>query len=95
MKDLSPRSFQEHSMRIFREEKVAMQYRNNRFLEGPGVNVTEPCDYDCRMDMFCQTTANDYDEWQFCRDDDKFDLHDGAALLSIMNLIDYRWMEPK
>lgn len=72
--DLSPQSFLEHSELMFRNETAAIQYRNHRYIDGPGQNPTDPCDRKCMMEMYCQTVSNDYDEYMFCRDDDKADL---------------------
>jgi hypothetical protein len=35
--------------------------------------------------------AGDYDEWQYCRDNDKFDLITGVALISMENTINSAW----
>lgn len=66
--DLSPQSFYDLSERIYYNETVAKQYRSHRFIDGPGAPHGEDCKYSCRMELFCQTMSNDYDEWQFCRD---------------------------
>ena len=64
MADLSPQSFYDYShFQIQRNETAAMEYRNHRYLEGPGVNVEEGCDIHCRMIYYCQTVSNDFDEW--------------------------------
>ena len=47
------------------------------------------------MIYYCQTVSNDYDEWQFCRDNDKFQLLDGEGLLSFENLLNHAWYETK
>ena len=60
-------------------------------MEGPGVNVTQTCQYDCRTIFYCQTVSGDYDEWQFCRDNDKFDLLTGVALLTMENTVNSAW----
>ena len=40
LNDLSPQSFFNLSNFIYQDEEVAKLYRNSRFMEGPGVNVT-------------------------------------------------------
>lgn len=42
------------------------------------------------MELYCQTVSNDYDEWQYCRDTDRYDLK-GSTLMTIMNSIDHDW----
>lgn len=91
LKDLSPASFWEHSQKIFREEKVAMQYRNNRYLGGPGQNPTDPCGFECRTSYYCQTVADDYDEYQYCLDKDKADFSADGIIMTIQDFIDHFW----
>lgn len=60
-------------------------------MDGPGVNKTQECLYTCRTIFYCQTVAGDYDEWQFCRDNNKFELFNGEALASMDDLINRNW----
>jgi hypothetical protein len=71
LENLSPSSFLKHSEKIFQYEETAKLYRNQKEIEGPAVNITEPCDQNCRQTLYCETTANDYDEWQYCFEHDK------------------------
>jgi len=41
--------------------------------------------------LFCQTVSNDYDESQFCNDDDKFDLHHDNAVMTFINIVNNHW----
>jgi len=44
------------------------------------------------MELYCQTISNDFDEWQYCRDTDRFDLWEtDETLMTIMNFIDHDW----
>lgn len=95
MPDLSPKSFFAHSSKIFFEEDAAKQYRNHRYIDGPGVDTTSECNIACRRIMYCQTVSNDYDEWQYCLDNDRFQPFSVYGLLSIENLIDKAWYEKK
>jgi hypothetical protein len=90
--DLSPKSFHELSQRIYLEPEMAKMYRNHRYIDGPGVDKTADCDFTCTMTMYCQTVSNDYDEWQFCRDQDKvapFSIVE--TLLTFEQAIDHTW----
>ena len=61
--DLSPESFLEHSKKFEIDEDLAIQYRNAKFLDGPGAgSLDEECDAACKRMFFCETTANDYDQ---------------------------------
>jgi hypothetical protein len=72
-----------------------MEYRNHRYLDGPGIkNLTEGCDIDCRNEFYCQTTSNDYDEWQFCKDRGLFDLFNGWPIESFQNFFNHNWYVP-
>jgi hypothetical protein len=93
--DMSPQSFYDHSMQIYYNQSAAIQYRTNRFLGGPGAGIGTDCDWGCRMIFFCQTMANDYDEWQFCRDNDKVEFFNGEGLLTIEQFIDHAWFYQK
>ena len=75
--DMSPESFYNLSQRIYYNETVAKQYRSHRYIDGPGAAHGEDCKYSCRIALFCETMSNDYDEWQFCRDQDKSALFSG------------------
>ena len=61
--DLSPQSMFDLSNKIFYDEETAKQYRNHRYIDGPGVDKESGCDFQCRMVMYCQTVSNDHDEW--------------------------------
>ena len=96
MSDLSPQSYWEHSRQIFYNEEAAIKYRNNRWLNGPGAgDLTAGCDYACRMIFYCETMAGDYDEWQFCRENDIVEFFNGESLLTIEQAIDHTWYYPK
>lgn len=93
MTDLSPDSFMKLSSDIFYKEEVAIEYMVHRYIGGPGVNPEAGCDFECRMDFYCQTVSNDYDEWQYCRNKDKFDLFGlgDEAMDTVENLINNSW----
>ena len=96
MKDLSPQSFYDLSKSIYYDEEVAKAYRNHRYIDGPGVNKEAGCDFECRMIMYCQTVSNDYDEWQFCRNRDKFDPFSiSETLLTFEQSVDHTWFTNK
>ena len=108
--DLSPQSFYEHSKQIRTNETAAKQYRNNRFIGGPGDNYTEPCDSKCRMGLWCQTTASDYEDWAACTSEDLLhnkhlqgpitgELGDivsqGFSVIAFENILNHDWYKPK
>lgn len=96
MKDLSPRSFAEYSHGMVYEEEKAIRYRNNKYLSGPGSgNLTEGCDAFCRLLMYCETVAGDYDEWQFCRDNGLNGLFNGEAVLTLEQAFNSLWYEQR
>jgi hypothetical protein len=68
-----------------------MEYRNHRYIDGPGVDLNEGCGTDCRMIFYCQTMANDFDEWQFCRDNNKDEFGNGVLLSTLEDLITHNW----
>ena len=73
-------------------EEVARAYRNHRNIDARVQKLDEPCEFKCRMEMYCQTVSNDYDEHQFCKDEGKFAPFDlDATLLSFETLIDQTW----
>lgn len=74
LEDLSPQSIYNYAHEVLRDEEVAKNYRNHRYLEGPGADQDAPCDYLCRIIYFCQITSNDFDESRNCQDQDKFQL---------------------
>ena len=82
LSDLSPKSFMDHSLnQIWKNETAAIEYRNHKWLDGPGVSkYEEGCDIDCRNEFYCETTSNDYDEHQFCKERGLFDLFNGWPL---------------
>jgi hypothetical protein len=45
--------------------------------------------------MYCQTVANDFDEYQFCRDKSLSDLFSLEGLLTAEQYIDFAWFKPK
>jgi len=94
MPDMSPQSFYDHSKEIFYNVTAAKEYASHRFIDGPGGQIGK-CDYNCRMIFYCQTMANDYDEWQFCRDNDKVEFGNGEGLLSVEGFIDSTWYQKK
>jgi hypothetical protein len=49
------------------------------------------CQFDCRTIFYCQTVAGDYDEWQFCRDNNKFELFNGEGLASLEDMVNQNW----
>jgi hypothetical protein len=92
LKDLSPQSFLDHSyFQILRNETGAMEYRNHRYIDGPGVDLTSGCDMDCRMIFYCQTVANEYDEWQQCREKEIIEFFKGEGILSFEDIITHNW----
>lgn len=68
LSDLSPSSMYGLSNRIFYDEATAKTYKSHRFIDGPGNDPSDGCDFECRMIMYCQTVSSDYDEYQFCHD---------------------------
>lgn len=96
LKDLSPQSFLDHSyFQIQRNETAAMEYRNHRFIDGPGVNLEDGCDWACRMIFYCQTVANEYDEWQYCRENALIEFGNGEGILSFEDMVTHSWYVPK
>ena len=92
--DLSPQSMHEYSEKIYYYESAATLYKNHRYILGAGASVSQACDYECRMVMYCQTVSNDYDEWQFCRDKNKSDLFDlNESLMTIEQFVNYSWYD--
>lgn len=80
------------SNRIYEDEATAIQYRTNRYIGGPGAHPSNPMTFSQRMELYCQTVSNDWDEWNYCRDNDRFDIWDGEErLMSLMNAIDHDW----
>lgn len=76
---------------------MCRQYRNNRYVGGPGVNTTARCDYTFRSIFYCQTVSADYDEWQMCRDEDitQFAPSHGNTLMALANTFNGDWYIPK
>ena len=68
-----------------------MEYRNHRYIDGPGVDLTAGCDEGCRMIFYCQTMANDFDEWQFCRENNKVEFGNGVFLSSFEDIVNHNW----
>lgn len=91
MKDLSPQSFWEVSQEIFYNETMAKEYRNHRYIGGPGVDKDSECNYECRVIFYCQTSSNDYDEWQFCQDKNKREFLSMEMIMSLESVIDHVW----
>ena len=82
----------DHSNRIYQDAATAIQYRTNRYIGGPGAHPEKPLSFKDRMELYCQTISNDFDEWQYCRDTDRFDLWEtDETLMTIMNYIDHDW----
>ena len=94
LKDLSPLSFFNFASEIHRNETAAALYKYHMTAEHDGV-TTEPCGYECRMWLFCQATANDYDEYQFCSDNNKFDIWGWSAVLTVEDLVEHNWYEKR
>ena len=61
--DMSPQSFMDHSNKIYQDEAAAIQYRTNRYVGGPGQDPSAPLSFKDRMELYCQTISNDFDEW--------------------------------
>ena len=95
MEDLSPQSFFAHSEKMYYNESVARQYRNHRYIDGPGVESYLKCNTECRRIMYCQTVSNDYDESQFCLDNDRFQPFSANGLISVENWINNAWYVKK
>jgi hypothetical protein len=75
---------------------MAMIYRNHRYIDSPSIDLMQPCSYDCRMIMYCQTISSDYDEWQYCQDHDKFDPFDlDSALQSFSWIVSPAWFDKR
>ena len=90
---MSPASFFAHSLKIYQDEDTAKQYRLNRYVGGPKGQKGEPITYDAMRRLYCQTVVNDYDESQFCNDEDTFDLYHDNAVMTLIGLIDRHWFK--
>jgi len=96
LKDMSPSTFFSHSEKILYNETACQQYRNNRYVGGPGIkDPTEPCAFEMRLSFHCQTIAADYDEWQMCRDIDIDQFKNGNEIMSLANTFNNHWYIPK
>lgn len=93
--DMSPQSFYDHSQKIYANNAACVQYRTNRYLGHPAVDPSVPCTFEEKMELYCQTVSNDFDEYQFCQDRDSFDFKHGMALQTIMNWVDHDWFRHK
>lgn len=72
LEDLSPQSIYDYAHQVLRNEEVAKEYRNHKYVGGPGDDPEAPCDTFCREMLFCEITSNDFDESRYCLDQDKF-----------------------
>jgi hypothetical protein len=71
---------------------MARKYRNHRWVDSPIIDKSEECNFDCRMLMFCQTIAGDYDEFQFCRSKSIFNFEEaGTFVMALEQTIDHAW----
>lgn len=82
-------------MRIYNDEDTAKLYRLNRYVKGPKGGKGKEISSDYQKRLYCQTVSNDYDESQFCNDDDKFDLHHDNAVMTFINMVDNHWFTKK
>ena len=53
MADLSPKSFDNLSMRLGTEKKLAYVFERAKNAFGPQPNLGAECDKDCRLKIFC------------------------------------------
>ena len=82
MEDLSPASFHKLSQRILLDRSTCHLFRNHRVIGGPDVHGScmvangldlekgdeaKFCNYEERLDLYCQTVGTDYDEFYSCR----------------------------
>jgi hypothetical protein len=47
------------------------------------------------MIFYCQTVANEYDEWQYCRENPLIEFGNGEGVSSIENMITHNWYVPR
>lgn len=79
---------------MYSNESAAKVYRNHRTIGAR--NPDDPCDQDCRLDMFCQTTSNSFDDWKHCMGKPMMDFSSrGDAITSLSMLLNYAWFEKK
>ena len=88
LKDLSPSSFEDLAEKIISDEEVAKNVRNHMRMDVGDKNA--PCNSSCRTDIYCQVTANNVDEWAYCKSEPNTN-----ALMSIENFFDHHWFKQK
>lgn len=66
MPDLSPASFDELSMRLVTEKKLAYVFERAKSAFGPQMLLGDDCDQKCRMQLFCSTSFSVYSDVRAC-----------------------------
>ena len=83
--DLSPKSFLEFAVRMYRSESETLEYKKRMWVGGPGSgDPAYGCDYKCRLQAYCWIVAGDYEQYQFCRDKSKHASLSGNLLTDIL-----------
>ena len=68
LKDLSPQSFLDFANDIYVNETAAQVF-GSHWRAGRG-DAREPCGYECRLYYHCMAVTADYDEYQYCTNQD-------------------------
>lgn len=96
LRDLSPDSFYAHSLKIYEDVDCARHYAKNRYVGGPGGGlVDEPISPDLQRSLYCQTVSNDFDETQFCHDDEITDWHGLKGVMTLIAKVDRHWFSKR
>ena len=64
--DLSPKSFDDFSMRLGTEKKLAYVFERAKSAFGPNHKLGSECDMECRLQLFCSTSFSVHSDVRAC-----------------------------
>lgn len=84
--DLRPSAFKEVAESLLTNELVAKTVKGQSTLRKRDYEA--PCNSTCRLDLFCQATSNNIDEWTSCKNEHSFD-----PIMAFENLVNHHWFK--